>query len=485
MQRRGARSLGSRDRRERRLALLGVIAAASFACGAPSEVVEPAGVGPDLYAVDLAGDGVAVAVGARGRIQRSSNGGVAWDAVTSPVRTGLYDVSFATPGVGWIVGQDSVVLRTEDGGRSWLAQVHPRQAEGLPLLAVHALDARRAIAVGGWGLRIVTEDGGQTWRDLSLRVTESHPRFAWSSAADRERIRGGLAVYEDVALQDVACLALDTGDAHRCWWVGEFGTLQASDGLTGPSRTAFVDPGFPNATVRFAEAGEALSATGRAIVQEWAGELHADPGWRVVLGLGFASARPPTTPDAVEAALARADARLAAVEASLVEAGVAPERMRRERPIPWELGDATDVASAWDAWVSDRTGTRDAVTLRAAVEPMLFAIAFASPDDGMAVAAGGLVLETRDAGVSWRPTPRPSAQPLFAVAAVAGGMLTAGLGPDLHFRSAEETAWRRASGVPGFVRDLAVAADGRAALAVGEAGRTLRLQPSDWLPAGS
>ena len=87
---------------------------------------------------------------------------------------------------------------------------------------MHAIDANRAWAVGEWGTRIYTGDGGSTWEDHSVLVTLDHPMFVWLSVSDQERVREGKKVYEDVGLNDVFCLS---PAEQECWIIGEFGYI--------------------------------------------------------------------------------------------------------------------------------------------------------------------------------------------------------------------------------------------------------------------
>ncbi|HEY0098716.1 MAG TPA: YCF48-related protein, partial [Pyrinomonadaceae bacterium] len=77
-----------------------------------------------LYHVDFADDERGWAVGERGTILRTVNGGETWSSVSVPgvQRTTLLSVRFAGEDDGWIVGRGGVILRTEDGGRTWLRQ---------------------------------------------------------------------------------------------------------------------------------------------------------------------------------------------------------------------------------------------------------------------------------------------------------------------------------------------------------------------------
>ena len=65
----------------------------------------------------------AIAVGEKGLIRVSGDGGVTWERPTSgfpTIFTFMRDISFATDDrVGFIVGQRGMVLRSEDGGGSW------------------------------------------------------------------------------------------------------------------------------------------------------------------------------------------------------------------------------------------------------------------------------------------------------------------------------------------------------------------------------
>ena len=63
--------------------------------------------------------GRTVAVGPRGLILLSEDGGGSWRQVGSPVSTDLATVRFAGPNVVWAVGHDAVALRSTDGGASW------------------------------------------------------------------------------------------------------------------------------------------------------------------------------------------------------------------------------------------------------------------------------------------------------------------------------------------------------------------------------
>ncbi|WP_231874501.1 YCF48-related protein [Azoarcus sp. KH32C] len=130
-----------------------------------------------------------VAVGQRGHVLVSGDGGKTWAQAQVPVKSDLVAVSFPTPLRGWAVGHDGVVLATSDGGANWVRQFDGRSAARA--MADHyanasaelAQEAERFVAdgpdkpfldvwfenettgyiVGAFNLIFRTEDGGKTW----------------------------------------------------------------------------------------------------------------------------------------------------------------------------------------------------------------------------------------------------------------------------------------------------------------------------------
>lgn len=152
-------------------------------------------------------DGRVVAVGPRGLILVSSDGGKSWRQEISPVSTDLVTVRFTGPDTIWAVGHDAVALRSIDGGTSWrrmldgrevlaLMREHAKGSEKLeaeidrtmdqsaspdvwpaPILDIRFMaDGLTGYAVGGFGLILQTTDGGQKWRSLQ-GTTDNHQRF--------------------------------------------------------------------------------------------------------------------------------------------------------------------------------------------------------------------------------------------------------------------------------------------------------------------
>ena len=104
-----------------------------------------------------------VAVGERGHILISDDGGTTWNQVSAPTRATLTAVFFLDDRLGWAVGHDAVVLKTEDAGKTWQLVYCAPEME-LPLLDVWFGDAETGFAVGAYGTVLTTRDGGTTWR---------------------------------------------------------------------------------------------------------------------------------------------------------------------------------------------------------------------------------------------------------------------------------------------------------------------------------
>ncbi|MBA3440562.1 MAG: hypothetical protein H0T92_11900 [Pyrinomonadaceae bacterium] len=159
-----------------------------------------------ISAIAFADDKHGVAVGYKGRIERTEDGGRSWTSVEIPVIADLTDVAFADSLHGIAVGRDTamsvareVTIRTEDGGKTWqhVGAISEARAP-INLYAVSYPDAQHAQAVGMLdrvnGEFLKTDDAGATWQRLSTNV--------------------------DNVLRGVSFIDANTG-----WVVGEGGTI--------------------------------------------------------------------------------------------------------------------------------------------------------------------------------------------------------------------------------------------------------------------
>lgn len=146
-----------------------------------------------------------VAVGQRGHIVHSDDGGASWHQAAVPVSSDLTAVFFVNERKGWAVGHDGVVLHTADGGSKWTLQLDGRraneklvghmqqrvqaqpqstelqrlldearryQAQGAdkPFLDVWFADERNGYVVGAYNLIFRTADGGASWEPWFDRI---------------------------------------------------------------------------------------------------------------------------------------------------------------------------------------------------------------------------------------------------------------------------------------------------------------------------
>lgn len=179
---------------------------------------EDADVASRLQQVDIVEDGIGLAVAPAGRLWRSTDGGLVWNRVESPVEmAGAVDLR--ADGVGLVADFRGGVARTTDGGLSWqtietgtnaalgcVVWVDERTAitagevvlrstdagltwsrldvPDLKYYAAAFADDARGILVGGAGMILRTEDGGAAWTPQWLPATAMLRGAAW---VDRSR----------------------------------------------------------------------------------------------------------------------------------------------------------------------------------------------------------------------------------------------------------------------------------------------------------
>jgi photosystem II stability/assembly factor-like uncharacterized protein len=114
-----------------------------------------------------------VAVGDRGYIVYSDDGGTRWQRARAPDAPLLTSLDFLDAQSGLAVGHDAVILKTTDAGETWTQQFSA-PAEQRPLLDVNYLTSQRAIAVGAYAAYYETADGGKTWNARKITAEDKH-----------------------------------------------------------------------------------------------------------------------------------------------------------------------------------------------------------------------------------------------------------------------------------------------------------------------
>ncbi|MEJ8569751.1 WD40/YVTN/BNR-like repeat-containing protein [Elongatibacter sediminis] len=113
-----------------------------------------------------------LAVGERGHIVWSDDDGETWQqADVVPTRSTLTTLE-SSGGRLWAAGHDTVILTSSDGGRNWTRQFFdPERFQ--PVMDLHFFDERHGLAIGAYGLMLVTRDGGETWEDWAVNDEDS------------------------------------------------------------------------------------------------------------------------------------------------------------------------------------------------------------------------------------------------------------------------------------------------------------------------
>ena len=165
---------------------------------------------------------------------KTTDGGETWSRVEvtrgEDVDLKLARVTFADAEHGWVLGEMGALFATADGGATWTRQ---RVPDRHLLLGASFLDARTGWIVGAGASLLYTSDGGATWR--AGLVNGSLSQFA-QRAASRARTQDGASSYSTPpaskpTVESQASLrvnAVSFADARRGWAVGAGGLVLAT-----------------------------------------------------------------------------------------------------------------------------------------------------------------------------------------------------------------------------------------------------------------
>lgn len=118
-----------------------------------------------LLDITRSGDGY-VAVGERGHVMTSTDG-IQWvQAEHVPTRSTLTTV-FSLGKRLWAAGHDAVIITSGDSGKTWTLQNYEPERQQA-VMDIKFADQNNGMAIGSYGLYLLTEDGGKTWEDDSV-----------------------------------------------------------------------------------------------------------------------------------------------------------------------------------------------------------------------------------------------------------------------------------------------------------------------------
>jgi photosystem II stability/assembly factor-like uncharacterized protein len=196
---------------------------------------QPTGTFAWLHSVFFVNGQMGWAVGGKGALLSTADGGATWELKARPTEDALRDLFFSDPETGWIVCERdmfkpmlkeesvSYLLKTTDGGGTWSRVEVTRGADvDVKLAGLRFADREHGWVYGEMGALFVTRDGGATWerqrvptRHLLLGASFLDARTGWLAG-------GGMTV-------------LKTEDGGASWRAGEvFLSASAVEGQTRP-----------------------------------------------------------------------------------------------------------------------------------------------------------------------------------------------------------------------------------------------------------
>lgn len=150
------------------LALLGAVASSTAAVPDAVEVITNGTAHRSLYGLSMAENGTyGLAVGDRGTLMVTTDGGETWDEGELDTNLALLDVAIAG-GHRLVVGQMGRIYYSDEE-KSW-SQIDSGTEERL--LGVDLNRDGLAAAVGSFGTILVSEDGGRSWQMPDFDITE-------------------------------------------------------------------------------------------------------------------------------------------------------------------------------------------------------------------------------------------------------------------------------------------------------------------------
>ena len=152
-----------------------------------------------LLDITRTGDGF-VAVGERGHVIRSGDGADWTQAEVVPTRATLTAVTSAG-GRLWAGGHDAVIITSGDGGNTWTRQFYDAERQQA-VMDLYFTDEDNGVAIGTYGLYLVTSDGGQNWEDIEIDPEGGYHLNAMVRFEDGRRLIAGEAGYSYRSFDD-------------------------------------------------------------------------------------------------------------------------------------------------------------------------------------------------------------------------------------------------------------------------------------------
>ena len=161
------------------------------------------------------------AVGAKGTILSTVDGGVTWEPQASDTDANLLSVAFLDANQGLAVGEKGTILRTTNGGLTWAAGTGVGEGD---LSGVAFGGSSWAWAVGKGGLLLQSSDGGVTW---SPRVVSFQDENGKVKELRRDLTSVAFANEKEGFVGGARGTFLATVDGGITWQVQDAGTTRS------------------------------------------------------------------------------------------------------------------------------------------------------------------------------------------------------------------------------------------------------------------
>ena len=170
---------------------------------------QPTGTFAWLHSVFFVDESRGWAVGGKGALLATSDGGEHWELRRRPSEDTLHEIIFTDAVTGWIVCERSIfapmakeesvsyLLKTTDGGESWTrVDVTRGEDVDIKLAGLSFADAEHGWVYGEQGVLYATSDGGRTWarqrvptRHLLLGGSFADAQHGWLSGGGLTLLR--------------------------------------------------------------------------------------------------------------------------------------------------------------------------------------------------------------------------------------------------------------------------------------------------------
>ncbi len=154
-----------------------------------------------LLDITRAGDRL-VAVGERGHVILSGDGENWTQAEVVPTRATLTTVTAFGERL-WAGGHDAVIITSGDGGNTWTRLFFDPERQQA-VMDLYFTDEDNGVAIGSYGLYLVTRDGGQNWEDIEIDPEGGYHLNSMLRFDDGRRLIAGEAGYSYRSYDDGA-----------------------------------------------------------------------------------------------------------------------------------------------------------------------------------------------------------------------------------------------------------------------------------------